>query len=88
MKSIDTLTDNTVLTSETTIQLPINPTVKKIDMYTLINNIPKPPPGYSFSQSQIKEQFQLIVHLTEPTKPFSMNVALYNMDIVAVCKFS
>ena len=61
--------------------------MKNIDMYTLINSIPKPPAGYSFSKREIKEQFQLIVQLTEPPKPFPINVALYNMDIIAACKF-
>lgn len=88
MKSIDADIDNQLHVLRTTVQLPMNRTIRNLDIYTLIQNIPKPPIGYNFSHRQMKQQFDPILHLTPPTEPFQINATLYNMSIVAVCKSS
>jgi hypothetical protein len=85
MKFDEANKENSIMTS-TTIQLPINRIIKNIHIYTLLNTILKPPPAYTFSQRQHKQQFHLMIHMTEPIVPFTTNVALYNMAIVAVRK--
>jgi hypothetical protein len=83
MKSDEANRENNILTS-TTKQLPSKPIANN----TLIDAIPKPPPGYTFSRRQIEQQSYFSLFMIDPMIPFTINVALYNMAIVAVRKFN
>lgn len=57
-----------------------------LDVKSLIDNLPIPPRGYSFSKQQRDQQFEFFKNFHDQL-PLSKDLDMYRADVIFVCKY-